>query len=781
MRRKVPIIMKKLIIAICCFGLNAFPVHISKKPSSPHARQALTTANFQISISPLEINTSGTKTLDIPGNYYLTDNIEFHPTGAPTANIVIHITSSNVSLDLNAKQISQASANHTPLVRAIVVDPGLSNILIHNGAISNCSGAGIVIASNCENITLHKLSVLSPGLSGIIIGYDPFNTGTYSSVFNGQEQIQYFDPATPPTVFSKDILLDSIYVNGSSGYFSGSLTQYSHAIGIDLAYIENFQIMHSLSNTNTYSAPTLTMNSSINPGGYYVATRSGYMGCGIRMIGCQNGNIENCETSDNAGWTGYGTLMHNCRSINFYMCEADHNVGNGDPVMHMTLLPTSFDFLFHRDIGRAAGFMIQDSSDNHFENCQSHYTLGNRQSYGFCFRRYLMLSSSSSLPSSSYFNPTTIMPQLTATCTPNSSFIDLHNILSIPTLPANPPTIGAGYNVMTIPQYIVNAGSNWNTITHCHATHNVSKYLDGIGFLAQGGINNSFHEILGQSNMSGNGPSTYTPSALADFDVGNGIWSLTEQPKYQNPFTNNLIEYAAGISLESTCLPLMQWNGTTIQIQTNAGNVYFLGTKIKTIGSLSEYALLSWAESYTSVCQSIFKDNYGLCVGTGVGLLLNGAISNIIKQNWFSCNHSCSTGSTASASICADTPSGIGAQGGYGLLDMSSNCTSLIMENFAFGNQIIQPNVVLSCIAGVSTVGLGSYIEGANYYTTYTDGTLSLPLTNSSIGDFSTLSNLLPYGNIEWGPTIKSSCSSVTNCSFLNRTLIASVPNVFTV
>lgn len=783
--------MKKIFLALFCAvttSINfASSVQPFKRPKPPLTIRTLTTSNFQTSISPLELNTVGTKTISTPGDYYLTDDIDFHPTTAPTAPIAIHITTSNVTLDLNSKQLSQATTNTTSLVQAIVIDPGLTNIFIHNGSIHNFSGAGIIVGENCKNVTLYKVSVTQCCLGGIYIGYNPFNTGTYATVFDGQEQIRVTDPANPRTTSTSDILLESVYVSGTTGYFSGTTTTYAHAIGIQIADVKNFQCLNTISNTNQYSAPTVIKNSTTNPGGYYVATRSGYMGCGINVIRSKNGYFEQSECSNSTGWAAYGYLIENCTCIDFQNCFANVNHGEGDPVLHTSLLDTTFNFIEHRDLGRAAGFMLNDSSGNHFSCCQANDTHGTRQAAGFWLRRYHLLTSANSIENSQYFDPTLIPSQITTTNVSGScgSTIELEQSFIFPELPSSPPAIGTGYVPTTTPVYIQDGGSNWNHCIECQATHSHSDYLDAYGFLAQGNSNNWFEKSVGQSCMSGSGPSAYTPGGIANFDLSSGIWSLIEAPQYTSPHTSVIIQFAAGIALEALRLPLMQYNGTTklYELQRSGTDLIFLAIKLQdftTPPPTSEYALPYWSESCPNLFDNHFKDNMGSCVGTGVGALMNGALHGIIKNNWLSCNHSCTTGTNA-VPCGSGSATGIGAQGGYGLLDVWFNCNSLIFDNKAFANQVIRP-FIATCVGCTTTTtsgtGLGAFTEGANYKVTYTDPNLALPVESASIGDFSPFNILTPLSNFEW-----TSAAQNPSYKLLSRVLITSAiyPAVFTI
>ena len=777
-----------LMLALCLLGyvtpINSIP--ISKRPTNPNYIQTITTPNFQTSIAPLEINANGTRVIDTQGEYYLTSDIDFHPV-APndTDPIIIHIQTSNVTLNLNGKQINQDSGNTTANLQAILIDPGLSNIVIHNGSIHNCSGAGIIISENCTNVAIYKVSVINCKLTGIVAGYNPFDTGTYSSVHTGQEQIRFVDPATGSVNSSQDIVLDTVSITGSQGYYDDPTTDvFSHAIGIQFADVKNFQILNSISNSHQYGAPNSTKNNLTgDDGSYYTNSRSGFNGYGIQMIRCQNGHIENCEYSCNKGFSAYGMLLERCQSVNCINCFAHHNTAEGDPVQFAASTSSSdFNFIYHRDLGRAAGFMLNDSSGNNFEKCSAYYTNGTRETAGFYARRYVILASNSSIPNSQQFDPTII--QDSSPLQSVAGNVDIGTVLLLPPTPNPIPAIGTGYNVTDGSVYLQHSGSNCNTFNECDARHTNSTYLSAHGFLSQGNTNNSFNNVNGQSSTSGTGSDSYSDS-IADFDTGVGVWSLTERDMYSSPHSSKIIQYATGIQLGCTRIPLFVWNGTTNTIElavwnsgTNmlnaaggTGNLAFVGARIQS--GPDAYAIPCFAETCSRICESTFQENYGNCVGSGVGILINGGHKCMAKKNWLYCNHSCSLGTRGD---CADNPTGIGALGGYGLLDLATNSSSLVMENLAYANQVIKPKVILSCCSGVSTVGTGQCIEGSNYHVKYSNPSLSLPVETASIGDFSPFNILTPFSNFEW------ECETINpSYTVKDKTLVENVARVFTV
>lgn len=756
-----------LLTALLAYDTQADFSH--KRPTPPNHTKKNVTEHFQTSITPLEINTNGTRTIDQPGHYYITGDTDFDPVNGGESPI-IQIKSSNVTLNLNGKKIHQATGHTGSNVVGIEIgftsseqmtNEQIANVVVHNGSIHDCSGAGIIVHQNCRNITLSQLSILDCAFGGVIVGYNPFDIPTtYPSIFDAQETIRFVDPATGSSNSTKDILIENVYVSGVTGYYNTTTDVFAHAIGIQLVDVLNFQILDTISNSSQYSAPNNTKQSNTDPGGYYNPNRSGYNGYGVQLIRCQNGHIQNSECSNTLGYSAYGFLFEQSHNITCINCFANHTTADADPI-ETSAQSTTFNFMHHRDLGRAAGFMLHDSSNNTFDNCSALYTKGTREAAGFWLRRYIIMTSTTSIPNSQQFDPTILQPQITANNT--ASNVDLGNILLVPAIPSMIPTKGAGYEVPTTALYIAHGGSNCNHVINSQARHTSSLYLAAHGFLSQGNNNNSFTHTLAQNSTSGIGASSYAATnSISDFDTDTGVWSLVEYDKYKNPHTDQIIQYASGISLECTRLPLSEWNnGLQLKTPSTMGNLVFLGVVVNTTPA---YAIPCWSETCSTISDGSYSENYGSVVGTGAGILINGGYKSIIKKNWISCNHSSTLGVTPD--IC-NTASGIGAQGGYGILDLARNSTSLIMENLAYANETIQPKTVS---------GLTNYIEGANYHATYTDTTLKVPVEKASIGDFSPFNILTPFSNFEW------ECAT-TNPSYTlePRKRIESVPKIFTI
>ena len=88
----------------------------------------------------------------------------------------IRISASNVTLDLRGRTLSQISKT-VPPVDGIIVDPGLTNIIIKNGTVRDFSDAGIRVGAVSTTSTVPLVTELSisdiksfnNGLSNILL------------------------------------------------------------------------------------------------------------------------------------------------------------------------------------------------------------------------------------------------------------------------------------------------------------------------------------------------------------------------------------------------------------------------------------------------------------------------------------------------------------------------------------------------------------------------------------------------------------------------------------
>ena len=736
------------------------------------------------SLSPATINNNGTQKLNA-GYYILTDTCNFSPLllwqssssqqnwqDQTQPHCAIYITQNNTVIDLNDKTLTQKSASGSDFLLnnlvGIYIAPGVSNVTIKNGTISHFSGAGICIDKNCHNIVLENVCVSECGLSGVIIGYNPFSS-EYSSVFDAVQQIadqnpvvpvdQFDQPIYPDQITTRDIFITNCSIGNSCGYYytnkddTNSWTV-SHAIGLDVVDTQNLQITYSAFNKNSYNVEESLRTSTTHPARDYVANQTGHIGYGIRLIRCKNSTISNSQTSANSGWAAYGIYAQNCQSINLYNCSAKHMLADGHPFNYGALLPDGF-YWESRHLGRCAGFYFADSSNCDFKNCIASNNHGTRQTAGFWFTKEhivcapadaIILANMTTTDISTQVDVTTSCDKVTITTT----FGDI-NIPNFNEILSNPPVIGSGYTVPDTNLQIINYSSENNRCDNCISTYNTSDFLEAFGFVSNAGNNNLFTQCQADGNCSGIGYIDFDDSSgIEVFDTGVDAWSLVETPRYINSFTSRMLTQAAGFAFRSTRLPLVVWDADTkryiLYHNNNSSDLVFAATSIQDTDP-TIYLLLEWPEAFSRIENCTSRYNNGGGAGSGCGIYLQGAAHCIISGNWVYGNKSNSSGT-----ISYNT-NGIAAQGGYGIFDINPQCSSLIINNCAYANQVIRPRIITSSFPSVIT-GLANAVEGANYLNYYTDESEQLPIVQGTIGDFSSFTQIAQFTNIEWnGPT----------------------------
>ena len=99
-----------------------------------------------ISICQRDVGPTGL-VITAPGYYRLKENIEFNPNADFLAAITIQ--SSNVTLDLNGKTLSESALGFAAFdtTQGIVIASGSNNVTIKNGKVKGFSDTGILAAS----------------------------------------------------------------------------------------------------------------------------------------------------------------------------------------------------------------------------------------------------------------------------------------------------------------------------------------------------------------------------------------------------------------------------------------------------------------------------------------------------------------------------------------------------------------------------------------------------------------------------------------------------------
>lgn len=149
--------------AICIAGLVIMVTAGNLNPSAEPGATMKTLDQVEARI-PIPGNPygAGTYTLSEAGSYYLTGDRLVAP-----GNYGLHITASNVTVDLNGftlKEMSSATGNS-----GIYID-GAENVEIRNGTIRDFPGAGITASG--ANVRIFDIRILNNGGSGINLNGD---------------------------------------------------------------------------------------------------------------------------------------------------------------------------------------------------------------------------------------------------------------------------------------------------------------------------------------------------------------------------------------------------------------------------------------------------------------------------------------------------------------------------------------------------------------------------------------------------------------------------------
>lgn len=276
-------------------------------------------SQFTTAISYVDVNNSGS-TISKSGNYYLTGNVSFYPVNNPTNSTIIHITESNVTINLNENTISQAPTNTTLNLNAIVIDPGVHHVTIYNGTISGVSGVGVVIGAGCTDITIKNMQMTNCVQGGLTA------TGTLSS------------PIFSLTL--QDLLLSKN--NGDPSAYGDSSNTYS-PLGMQIVYALHFDISR---------CECIANQTATNDPAY-----------GLYLQQCSNGIISDSTFSGNqSNDAAYGILAEQCVAL---------EINNSKFIKNTSLS-------YH-----AYGCALTGSDNNKIYKSQALSNIGQSLTYGF--------------------------------------------------------------------------------------------------------------------------------------------------------------------------------------------------------------------------------------------------------------------------------------------------------------------------------------------------------------------------------------------------------------
>lgn len=420
--------LKKSFLLLCIIQLS-IPIQIQTTPIS----------QFSTAISYVDVNNSGS-TISKPGNYYLTGNVSFYPVNTPTLSTIIHITQSNVTLNLNETIITQASTNSTLNLNAIVIDPGLSNIIIFNGTISGISGTGIVIGDGCSDITIKNVQItncVQGGLTAI---------GTSSS------------PILSLTL--RDLLLSRN--NGDPSSYGDNTNTYNPT-GALLTYVLHFDMS---------SCQCITNQTTTNDDAY-----------GLYLQQCSNGIIRDSFFSGNQSNNGaYGLLAEQCIALEIINSKFSNNV--------------SLAY-------NAYGCALFGSSNNKIHKSQALSNIGQSLTYGFCLQglevssTYFGSNYNSILECNSNTNYTNLGSCYGYFSSGNIANNFIQSISQGNQSGTQSGSIAAGFYAQQLTEYSTDYNETLTVFKQCVARANYAKDSNGIG----AGI---LIDVVEKGNLEGN-------------------------------------------------------------------------------------------------------------------------------------------------------------------------------------------------------------------------------------------------------------------------------------
>ena len=172
--------IKTLLLLVSCLpSLATTGSSISKTSnrSCPLSQLNLTSKRVSCCATVIMASDIGTTGYQItaPGQYCLGEDVVYNPSGTNPAIRINIAAVGNVTLDLNCKTLSQASKNVLNIA-GVVIDPGLTNIVIKNGTIRDFSDSGIRAGVISATETIPTITNLN------ITGIKAYNNGLITTI-----------------------------------------------------------------------------------------------------------------------------------------------------------------------------------------------------------------------------------------------------------------------------------------------------------------------------------------------------------------------------------------------------------------------------------------------------------------------------------------------------------------------------------------------------------------------------------------------------------------------
>lgn len=286
------------------------------------------------------------------------------------SDTAIVIAANDVTLDLAGHIITSTGSD------GIVIEPGLQNIKIMNGTISNVPGTGLVVGEGCSNISINSINILSCDTAAM----DFRGTSGNEIIRSRLSNIQISQSSTSVTA-SEVIHLNYTYdFQWQTGFIveNGNVSAPLSVVKIENSNRCSFlsvrvrdNIASSLICFDCATSQNCSFRSCIVVDNSGVSGFTGFLFNGSTSI---NHICESCEVSSNlvtGSLTGplYGYRFVQAQGIKLSGCSAFNNVNSGT-------LATSHIFGFYLDQAQACSFMRCNAFYNTAPNAGAHNAAG---------------------------------------------------------------------------------------------------------------------------------------------------------------------------------------------------------------------------------------------------------------------------------------------------------------------------------------------------------------------------------------------------------------------
>lgn len=298
----------------------------------PPSQYITLTAGAVTILSPKTPTNSPVITINNPGKYTIDNNLIFAPQNNNITGILIN--TNNVILDLKSYTIWQS--NNTDNFNLISVSPGLSNIIITNGTLANCTGPALTIETGTK-ITIDSLAINNCQATGLQL------TNCNNSLITS-------------TYVTNCVINSNLSNSSSSTELSGAL----------LDSCTNIKITESASNNHINNLTGGIIN-------------------GFKLINCNNCTVSNCNSNAHQAAITNGYLIQNVKSCMFKNCKANNNLAtqiidtNGaagfNLISSINCHLDDCQALSNGSSNAAYGFKLLNSQYNKINNCEAAYNV----------------------------------------------------------------------------------------------------------------------------------------------------------------------------------------------------------------------------------------------------------------------------------------------------------------------------------------------------------------------------------------------------------------------